>query len=87
MWKRIINALKSNEFEKIHEINRAALIDDLFNLGRVGEVDYDIVFEATLYLKKEKNYIPWRAAFVGFGYLKTKLAGQTELYNYFKVIE
>ncbi|XP_058802320.1 aminopeptidase N-like [Phymastichus coffea] len=85
MWQRIINALKSNDYKLIHEINRASLIDDLFNLGRIGEVDYEIVFNATQYLKKETNYIPWRAAFSGLSYLKTRLVGHAEIYNRLKV--
>lgn len=68
-WKDIIKFLKSDRFNIIHEINRAALIDDLLNLGRAGYVDYPTVLSATQYLSKETNYIPWRAFFNGLTYL------------------
>ncbi|XP_076764228.1 putative aminopeptidase-2 [Xylocopa sonorina] len=69
-WERIIAFLKSDRYELIHEINRAALIDDLLNLGKAGQVDYSIVLSATQYLKNETNYIPWRAFFNGLTYLQ-----------------
>ncbi|XP_014606106.1 PREDICTED: uncharacterized protein LOC106787883 [Polistes canadensis] len=75
-WKRIIDALTKQKFEKIHKVNRAALIDDLMNLARVGYVDYDLLFSATEYLKYENEYLPWRAFFNGLTYLHNKFEGQ-----------
>ncbi|KAK2581484.1 hypothetical protein KPH14_005150 [Odynerus spinipes] len=82
-WKRIIDTLKSPEFEKIHEVNRAALIDDLMNLARAGYVNYDLLFSATEYLEVEQHYLPWRAFFNGLKYLDRKFEGQ-DIYKYFK---
>ncbi|XP_043498883.1 putative aminopeptidase-2 [Polistes fuscatus] len=75
-WKRIIDALTQQKFEKIHKVNRAALIDDLMNLARVGYVDYDLLFSATEYLKYENEYLPWRAFFNGLTYLHNKFEAQ-----------
>lgn len=75
-WKDIIKFLKSDRFNIIHEINRAALIDDLLNLGRAGYVDYSTVLSATQYLSKETNYIPWRAFFNGLTYLHKQFEGK-----------
>lgn len=86
MWRRIINALKSKIYQIIHEINRASLIDDLFNLARASMVDYDITLSATQYLIQETSYIPWRAAFEGLTYLRQRFTGHPEIHNYFKVI-
>nr|XP_034185421.1 putative aminopeptidase-2 [Osmia lignaria] len=82
-WKRIINVLKSDQREKIHEINRASLIDDLMNLGRAEMVDYDIVFSATQYLTQETDYIPWRAFFNNFNYLHKHMQ-ERDAYGAFK---
>ncbi|OXU26579.1 hypothetical protein TSAR_012204 [Trichomalopsis sarcophagae] len=84
MWKRIIKALKSTDYQTIHEINRASVIDDLFNLARVGAVEYDLVLSGTQYLAQETNFIPWQAALKGFNYLKKRLTGHPEIYNQFK---
>ncbi|KAL2717324.1 putative aminopeptidase-2 [Vespula squamosa] len=75
-WKRIIDVLKTGKFEKIHKVNRAALIDDLMNLARAGYVDYGLVFSATEYLQHEKDYLPWRAFFNGLTYLHNKFEGK-----------
>ncbi|KAL2747896.1 putative aminopeptidase-2 [Vespula maculifrons] len=75
-WKRIIDVLNTGKFEKIHKVNRAALIDDLMNLARAGYVDYDLVFSATEYLQYEEDYLPLRAFFNGFTYLHNKFEGQ-----------
>lgn len=74
-WNNIISQLNTN-FKNIHEINRAAIIDDLLNLGRAGLVEYDTVIFATQYLKNEDNYIPWRAFFNGLTYLYKQLEGK-----------
>lgn len=74
-WSRIISALTTDS-SQIHEINRASIIDDLLNLARSGYTDYSIALSATSYLKKETNYIPWRAAFNGLSYLTKRFAGR-----------
>ena len=33
MWERLINVLKSDDYQVIPEINRATLMNDLFNLA------------------------------------------------------
>lgn len=85
MWERIIELLKSDKYEKLHELNRAALINDLFNLGRANYVDYKIVLSASQYLAKETNYIPWKAAFESLTHLNKRFLGQPEIYDHFKV--
>ncbi|XP_017892658.2 putative aminopeptidase-2 [Ceratina calcarata] len=75
-WEQIIQFLKSDRYSTIHEINRAALIDDLLNLGRAGAVSYSIVLPATQYLINETNYFPWRAFFNGLSYLHKQFEGK-----------
>lgn len=75
---KLINYLKHEDFQTIHEINRAALIDDLMNLARADDryVDYEIVISAIMYLERENNYLPWRAFFNNLPYLNNRFAGR-----------
>lgn len=83
-WQDITDFLKSDKYSTIHEINRAALIDDLLNLGRAEQLNYSVVLNATQYLVNETNYIPWRAFFNGLTYVQKQLE-QKDNYNAFVV--
>ncbi|XP_011870129.1 PREDICTED: uncharacterized protein LOC105563274 [Vollenhovia emeryi] len=75
-WMELIDYLNNQDFQTIHEINRAALIDDLMNLARADYIDYKTVISATMYLEKENNYFPWRAFFNNLPYLNNRFAGR-----------
>ncbi|CAK9796737.1 Aminopeptidase N [Anthophora quadrimaculata] len=75
-WQRIIHWLKSDDYNKIHEINRATLIDDLLSLARAEYVDYVTTFTAIEYLNKETSYYPWRAFFNHLPYLYKQFEGK-----------
>ena len=83
-WDRIIKVLHSESFENIPEVNRAAIVDDLLNLARAGLVDYDTALTGLSYIKRETNYIPFKAAFAGLHYLKKRFTDQ-ENNGYFAV--
>ncbi|CAD1472151.1 unnamed protein product, partial [Heterotrigona itama] len=83
-WYRIIDALNSDEYEKINVLNRAALIDDLLNLARADLLDYQTAFDGLRYLTREKDYLPFKAAFSALTYLDQRLSGQNEYYKQFK---
>ena len=63
----------NEDHTQIHVINRAQLIDDALNLARAGLLDYQIALGVTSYLEKETEYIPWKAALSGMGYIKNML--------------
>ncbi|XP_071569022.1 aminopeptidase N [Temnothorax nylanderi] len=73
-WKMLIRYLKSNNFKNIHVINRAALLDDSFNLARAGYVNYSVPFDLARYLRRETEYEPWVAAVNNFNFLNHILA-------------
>lgn len=75
-WYRIIDTLTSERFEEIHEINRAAIVDDLLNLARANLLDYDTALSGVNYIKRETNYFPFKAAFTALQYLHDRFAGQ-----------
>ena len=74
-WLTITRYLSSKDFLKIHRANRAALIDDAFNLARAGYVDYPIAFNLSKYLAQEIDYEPWVAAVNNFKFLNNMLSG------------
>ncbi|KAJ8311347.1 hypothetical protein KUTeg_010702 [Tegillarca granosa] len=82
-WKALIQQLKNNH-EKISVINRAQIINDVWNLGKAGETDMENAFEAVEYLNAEMNRVPWVTAARELSYLDDMLA-KTAYYDDFKV--
>lgn len=58
-WQLLIEELMSDNFEVIHVINRAQLVDDSLNLARAGVIPYATAFRVLEYLEKEIDYVPW----------------------------
>ncbi|XP_076637043.1 uncharacterized protein LOC143349583 [Colletes latitarsis] len=83
-WYRIIDVLNSENYQQIHVLNRAALIDDLLNLARAGLLDYATALNGVRYMKRETDYLPFKSAFTGFNYLDQRLSGNDEHYKFFK---
>lgn len=77
-WNRIIKALTSGDLAKIHELNRAAIVDDLLNLARAELLNYDIALQGIQYLKREKNYLPFKSAFTALDYLIRQFSGSQD---------
>ncbi|CAD6995173.1 unnamed protein product [Ceratitis capitata] len=67
--QRIKAALLRPDHSGIPTINRAQLVDDLFNFARVGMLNYTTVFNVLEYLKTEIEYLPWYAAFTNLNYV------------------
>ncbi|CAH1973006.1 unnamed protein product [Acanthoscelides obtectus] len=72
LWTEIIKYLEEDH-DRIHVLNRAQLIDDVFNNAKIGKVKYSLAFALSGYLKKEKDYYPWFTAFRAFSFLLGKL--------------
>lgn len=62
-WKEIIAELTGHNFQWIHELNRAQLLDDSFNLARHGYLDFSIALDLLKYLKHETSLVPLIAGF------------------------
>jgi aminopeptidase N len=65
LWNLLIQQLNkegTTEYNKIHTLNRAQLIDDSFHMARAGLLDFDTTFGVMNYLEKETDYIPWTPA-------------------------
>ncbi|KAJ8960569.1 hypothetical protein NQ318_013858 [Aromia moschata] len=77
LWGRIISGLKDeNQRNDIHVLNRAQLIDDIFNVARIGDVSYALAFELVDYIFEEDEYYPWYSAFNAFSYLLGKIVDE-----------
>jgi aminopeptidase N len=83
-WMRIKDALHTTNYGGIHVLNRAQIVDDLFNFARAGIVDYATALEILDYIKTEEHYVPWLAFFNGLSYLTRRVAseGDMELFRY-----
>lgn len=83
-WRRLIDQLNSPRFESIHVLNRAQIIDDLFNLARATYVDYELVLDASKYLIQETNHLPWKAFFNGLSYVYERFEDGRDYQNNLK---
>ena len=82
-WRKIIAVLNSENYELIHVLNRAQLVDDALTFAFDGVISYEIAFGVISYLERETNYIPWYPVTIHFDKLDYILKG-TPLHNYFK---
>lgn len=76
-WKRLINKLNNKGFEAISVLNRAQIIDDLFNLARANYVEYELLMSASKYLEQETNHLPWKAFFNGLSFIHGRFEQQS----------
>lgn len=82
-WDLLIKQLTSPEYDRIATLNRAELINDALDLAWAGDQDYSIALRLLKYLKREKEYLPWRAALISLGDLNRMLR-RTPEYGRFK---
>lgn len=62
-WRALSFALNSDDYTRIHVMNRAQLIDDAFALAIGGYVDYNLAFDIVKYLNREDDFFPWYTAY------------------------
>ncbi|XP_029157919.1 aminopeptidase N-like isoform X1 [Nylanderia fulva] len=68
-WQRISDYLNSDNFTKIHVLNRAQIIDDAFHLVIAGHLNASIFWNITSYLGQEEDYIAWYPMFKALEYM------------------
>lgn len=61
-WHALILALNREDFDKIHVLNRAQLVDDSLNLAAGEYLDFEVAFGILNYLEREIEYTPWSSA-------------------------
>lgn len=65
-WQRIAEYLNSENYTKIHVLNRAQIISDAYHLLMADQLNIDTFLNITAYLTQETNYVPWFPMFVIF---------------------
>ncbi|KAJ8921489.1 hypothetical protein NQ315_003107 [Exocentrus adspersus] len=78
-WNNIRLALQRENFDGIVDLNRAQLVDDLFNLARVNRVQYSTVFSTVQFLVNETSYFPWVPAISGLNFLLNRVGADSQL--------
>ncbi|XP_029166522.1 aminopeptidase N-like [Nylanderia fulva] len=68
-WRRISNYLNSDNYTKIHVLNRAQIIDDAFHLMIAGQLQFHIFWDIIKYLHREEDYIAWYPMFKALEYI------------------
>ncbi|XP_043485221.1 aminopeptidase N-like [Leptopilina heterotoma] len=58
-WERLKNYLHSDDFVRIHALNRAQLLENAFWLYKQRKVDKEFFLTFTLYMTREVDYVPW----------------------------
>ncbi|KAJ8960563.1 hypothetical protein NQ318_013852 [Aromia moschata] len=79
LWNSISQALHAQNFSGIIDVNRAQIVDDLFNLARVNKVAYLTVFNIIHYLENDTSYFPWVPAINGFNFLLARVGRSSTL--------
>ena len=83
-WKLIADALFTDHLS-LHQINRAQILNDAFSLARGNQFNYNLALIQTLYMKNEKEYVPWSAALSGFEYLDLMLGPDSTVFRKYLV--
>lgn len=83
-WGLIAEYLASEDFENIHVINRAQILDDAFNLARSGRLSYSVLLDVLEYIAQETDYVPLYSFSRGLTYLDRLFAGH-DYYEEFQV--
>lgn len=84
-WKLLSRQLNGDKFTTIHAINRAQLLDDLFQFLEQGLVKPNLFFDLFGYLKRDTDFAPWdaaRAVFNQFGRLFVASPDHSKLQTY-----
>ncbi|XP_033344413.1 aminopeptidase N-like [Bombus vosnesenskii] len=86
MWKLLSMQLNSDNYENIHVVNRAQLIDDALNMARTNRLNYTVALTLTLYLERETDYVPWQTTFRNMQFLHNMLRTSVQYNNFMNYI-
>lgn len=56
-WRKIANYLNSDNYTKIHVLNRAQIIDDAYHLMIAHQLDINIFLDLASYLSRETDFV------------------------------
>ncbi|XP_053603828.1 uncharacterized protein LOC128671405 [Plodia interpunctella] len=70
-WEHIADALK-DDYNNIHYLNRAQIVDDVFALMRSEKITFVLGFRILEFLKLDTSYYSWYPAITGFNWLRNR---------------
>ncbi|XP_025271107.1 aminopeptidase N-like [Camponotus floridanus] len=79
-WRRITNYLNSKNYNKIHVLNRAQIIDDAFHLMITNQLNSTVFWNITKYLSQETDYVAWYPMFKALEYLSNIFLFHEKIY-------
>jgi len=80
-WNNLIAILNSDNYQNIHVLNRAQIIDDVMSFAQSGLIDVDLAVGVLSYLRRETDYIPWAAASYRLSQYSDLYGGRNEKLN------
>lgn len=70
------------DHQRVSDNNRAQLLDDAFTLALIESIAYSEALDLTLYLKNERDYVPWHAVLSELNYIDIMLYNLVEFPNW-----
>ncbi|KAI9551545.1 hypothetical protein GHT06_021878 [Daphnia sinensis] len=70
------------DHQRVSDNNRAQLLDDAFTLALTELIPYSEALDLTLYLKNERDYVPWHAVLSELNYIDIMLYNFVEFPNW-----
>ena len=70
------------DHQRVSANNRAQLLDDAFTLALTELISYAQALDLTLYLKYERDYVPWHAVLTELNYIDIMLYNFVEFPNW-----
>ena len=84
-WNLMIKQLNT-DFTQIDDINRAALIDDAYNLGKGEVINQTVFLDIIRHLENDTNHITWRVTLEAMNYISNQMVScNSWTYNSYKV--
>ncbi|XP_025264845.1 aminopeptidase N-like [Camponotus floridanus] len=83
-WRRLVSYLNSENYRKIHVLNRARIIDDAFHLMITNQLNSTVFWSITKYLSRETDYVAWYPMFKALEYLSNIFLFQEKIYSNIK---
>ncbi|OWF45520.1 Aminopeptidase N [Mizuhopecten yessoensis] len=80
-WEALIQQL-IDDHEKIHVVNRGALISDAWALAKANLSSMEVAWDMLIYLANETEYIPWSVAVRELEYVDLMLTGRAAYGNF-----
>jgi len=74
----LLNHQLISNHQVISKLNRAQILDDVFNLALADMIPYSWALNISTYLKHERDYVPWRSVLSELEYLDIMLYGSSK---------